>query len=78
LAIGHDEPHTRIESSATAGSFIARPLRELGQLGGEYTEMIHRAFLGLKTLYYRGDLRHLVGGTATGTDNYYRTRPMAV
>jgi len=38
--------------------------------------MIERAFLGMKRLYYRGGVASTCRGTATGVDEYYRTRPI--
>jgi hypothetical protein len=72
-----DEPQTRCESSATAGIIYCHDrLHDMGLLGKEYSDMIERAFLGLKGLYYRGGLAASCRGTATGTPDYYRTRPM--
>jgi rhamnogalacturonyl hydrolase YesR len=71
-----DEPDSRIESSATAGILYCHDrLREMGVLDDRYEEMCHRAFVGLKRLYYRGGLGACCRGTACGDANYYRSRP---
>lgn len=72
-----NEPDTRLESSATATlTYCHDRLRELGVLDNRYTPMIERAFQGLKTVYYAGGLGATCRGTAFGTPEYYRTRPM--
>jgi rhamnogalacturonyl hydrolase YesR len=72
-----DEPETRIESSAsTAFVYCYDQLRELDALDSRHADMIERAFLGLKRLWYRGGISATCRGTATGVDEYYRTRPI--
>jgi len=72
-----DEPETRVETSASAGLvFCHDRLREMGVFDTEHDEMIDRAFVGLKRLWYGGGLAASCRGTATGVPEYYRTRPM--
>ncbi len=72
-----DEPETRLESSAAA--LLIYGSDRLGQSGGGSARRdtaVERAFTGLKRLYYRGGLAASCRGTATGTADYYRTRPL--
>ena len=72
-----DEPATRLESSATAGFLYCHDrLRALGRIDDVLDEAFDRAFLGLKTRWYRGGLAGNCRGTASGIPDYYRTRPL--
>ena len=72
-----DDPHTRLESSATVGIVYCHDrLREMGLLGDEYVDMCARAFAGLKAIHYFGGLGLGCRGTSMGTAAYYQTRPM--
>jgi hypothetical protein len=72
-----DEPETRLESSAAALLIYGSDrLRQSGGGSAKPDPGVERAFTGLKRLYYRGGLAASCRGTATGTADYYRTRPL--
>lgn len=72
-----DEPDTRLETRASSGIvYCYDRLNDLGLLTDQDREVAERAFIGLKSLYYQGGMGNSCRGTATGVDDYYRTRPM--
>jgi rhamnogalacturonyl hydrolase YesR len=72
-----DEPGTRPETSGAAILVYCHDrLRALGAGQRRHDAMFERAFTGLKRLHYGGGLAASCRGTATGTPEYYRTRPL--
>lgn len=62
-----DEPVTRLESSAS-GAFIYcyDRLREMEMISPKHGDMVERAFVGLKRLFYHGGLASTCRGTGFG------------
>ena len=73
-----DEPDTRLETSATSAFIYCYDrLREMDMISTKYSDMVERAFIGLKRRYYHAGVAGSCRGTGFGASSeYYRTRPM--